>query len=280
VRFGIALPIFGPYSDVRLLAELVSEAEESGWEGCFLWDHIQMGRGESVADPWVALAVMAHVTGRIRLGTLVTPIFRRHLANLARETVTLDHLSRGRLILGVGLGDDTFGEVSAFRGPHDDRVRAEILDEGLAVLTGLWSGRPFSFVGKHFHVDDAYFVPASFQSPRIPIWVAGTWPKKPPFRRAARYEGIVPVVGDMASPLTPAQTRDLVNYIDRFRARDVSFDIIHFGLTRGVSAGEDREVIGPYASVGVTWWIEQVLSWSASIEEVRWRIHRGPPHFD
>jgi alkanesulfonate monooxygenase SsuD/methylene tetrahydromethanopterin reductase-like flavin-dependent oxidoreductase (luciferase family) len=280
VRFGIDLPIFGPYSDVRLLAELALEAEQSGWDGCFLWDHIQMARGEPLADPWVALAVMAYVTSRIRLGTLVMPIFRRHLAKLARETVTLDHLSRGRLILGVGLGDDRFGEISAFGGPQDDRVRAEVLDEGLAVLTGLWSGRPCSFAGKHLHVKDAYFTPASFQSPRIPIWVAGTWPKKPPFRRAARYEGIVPVVGDMATPLSPAQTRDIVDYIGRFRTQGVPFDVIHFGLTRGVSADEDREVVGSYTSVGVTWWIEQALSWSGSIEEIHRRIRQGPPRFD
>ncbi len=180
MRFGISFSTIGPYSDVRVIGDLAREAEDAGWDGCFVWDHIQAGWLETVADPWITLTAIALATRRIRVGTLVTPLYRRHPWKLARETVTLDHLSRGRMILGVGLGSDLFGEISAFGGPLDDRVRAQMLDEGLAVLTGLWSGEPFSFSGAHFKINDTCFIPAPVQLPRIPIWVAGTWPSRPP----------------------------------------------------------------------------------------------------
>ncbi|HEY2107421.1 MAG TPA: LLM class flavin-dependent oxidoreductase [Candidatus Binataceae bacterium] len=172
MRFGISFTTFDLYSDVRVLADLAREAEDAGWDGCFVWDHIQAGWLDTVADPWVALTAITLATLRIRVGTLVTPLYRRHPWKLARETVTLDHLSQGRLILGVGLGSDLYGEISAFGGPLDDRVRARMLDEGLAVLTGLWSGEPFSFAGEYFQVNNTRFIPAPMQSPRIPIWVA------------------------------------------------------------------------------------------------------------
>ena len=108
MRFGIDFPTSGQYSDPRLLAELARDAENSGWDGCFVWDHVQLELAESVADPWITLAAIALSTTRIRLGTLVTPLFRRNPWKLARETVTLDQLSKGRLILGVGSGTDVF----------------------------------------------------------------------------------------------------------------------------------------------------------------------------
>ena len=159
MRFAIDLPNFGEYSDPHVLAELARAAEDAGWDGCFIWDHIQVERSIPVADPWVALAAMALVTRQIRIGPLVTPLFRRHPWKVARETVTLDHLSGGRLTLGVGLGSDMFGEISAFDGPLADSLRAEMLDESLAIVTGLWSGESFSFSGKHFRVNNARFLP-------------------------------------------------------------------------------------------------------------------------
>ena len=277
VRFAIDLPNFGEYSDPHLLAQLAREAEDAGWDGCFIWDHIQVQRSASVADPWVALAAMALVTRRIRIGPLVTPLFRRHPWKVARETVTLDHLSGGRLTLGVGLGSDMFGEISAFDGPLADSLRAEMLDESLAIVTGLWSGESFSFSGKHFRVNNARFLPTPLQSPRIPIWIAGTWPKKPPFRRAARYDGVVAVRGDIEYPLSPAQVSDLVAYVRRFRTADLIFDVLQFGETPGQSKAEDREIVAPYAAAGSTWWIESVFPRHREVEQARLRIRRGPP---
>jgi alkanesulfonate monooxygenase SsuD/methylene tetrahydromethanopterin reductase-like flavin-dependent oxidoreductase (luciferase family) len=281
MRFGISFSTIGPYSDVRLLADLAREAEDAGWDGCFVWDHIQVGWLETVADPWIALTAIALATKRIRVGTLVTPLFRRHPWKLARETVTLDHLSQGRLILGVGLGSDLFGEISAFGGPLDDRVRAQMLDEGLAVLTGLWSGKPFSFSGKHFKVNDTCFLPAPVQLPRIPIWVAGTWPRRPPFRRAARYDGVIPVTGDIRSALSAADLSELIDYILQHRAGEAQdlYDVVYSAGTTGAGASsdQDREIIAPYAAAGATWWLESTLPWERSPGQTRDRIHRGPP---
>src|ERR1700687_3864672 len=277
MRFAVDLPNFGEYSDPHILAQLACEAEDAGWDGCFIWAQIQVERWVPVADPWVALAAMALVTRRIRIGPLVTPLFRRHPWKVARETVTLDHLSRGRLTPGVGLGSDMFGGIRAFEGPLADSLRAEMLDESLAIVTGLWSGERFSFSGKHFRVNNARFLPTPLQSPRIPIWIAGTWPKKPPFRRAARYDGVVAVRGDIESPLSPAQVSDLVAYVRRFRTADLIFDVLQFGETPGQTKAEDREIVAPYAAAGSTWWIESVFPRHREVEQARLRIRRGPP---
>jgi alkanesulfonate monooxygenase SsuD/methylene tetrahydromethanopterin reductase-like flavin-dependent oxidoreductase (luciferase family) len=278
VRFAIDLPNFGQYCNPRVLGELAREAEDAGWDGCFIWDHIHVGRLDPVADPWIALTVMALMTKRIRIGPLVTPLFRRHPWKVARETVTLDHLSGGRLILGVGLGSDMFREISTFDGPVADRLRAEMLDEGLAVITGLWSGATFAFNGTHFRVKETCFMPPPLQSPRIPIWVAGTWPKKPPFRRAARYDGAVAVAGDVESSLSPMQISELVAYVMRIRNADSAFDIVQFGETPGMSKIQDLEIVAPYASAGATWWVESMFPRRRDVEEARLRIRQGPPN--
>ena len=217
MKFAFDNPQFGAFADPRLLAQLAHEAEDAGWDAFFLWDHIQVGWPDAVADPWIALAAMAMATSRILIGPIVTPLYRRHPWKLARETVTLDHLSGGRVVLGVGLGDDVFGEIRTFDGPMDPRTRAAMLDESLAVLLGFWSAEKFSFEGKHYTIRDAQFLPAPLQKPRIPIWVAGTWPRKPPFRRAARFDGILPISGDIETQLTPSQVRDLVAFIKSVR---------------------------------------------------------------
>jgi alkanesulfonate monooxygenase SsuD/methylene tetrahydromethanopterin reductase-like flavin-dependent oxidoreductase (luciferase family) len=188
MQYAIYMPAGEDFSDPRTLAELGREAEQSGWDGFFIWDHVVLGPSERTLDPWVGLAAVAMVTERIRIGTMVTPIPRRRPWKLARETATLDRLSNGRLTLGVGIGlgakewDDLGEETSP-------KVRGEMLDEALQVLTGLWSGEIFSFEGKYYHVKNARFLPTPVQ-PHIPIWVGGFWPKQAPMRRAARYDRI------------------------------------------------------------------------------------------
>src|SRR5438874_5033871 len=146
-----------------------------------------------MADPWVALTAMAMATSHIKLGPIVTPLPQRRPWKLARECVTLDHLSQGRLILGVGLGSDSFfKEYSTYGESPDDKLHGAMLDEGLAVLTGLWRGEPFTHHGAHYTVDGAHFLPRPLQQPRIPIWLAGIWPHPRPFRRAAKWDGVVP----------------------------------------------------------------------------------------
>jgi alkanesulfonate monooxygenase SsuD/methylene tetrahydromethanopterin reductase-like flavin-dependent oxidoreductase (luciferase family) len=275
MRFGISLSTIGDYSDPALLASLAREAEGRGWDGCFVWDHIQARLGDPVADPWIALSAIAVATARIRIGTLVTPLYRRRPWKLARETATLDRLSAGRLVLGVGLGSDMFHEISAFAGPMEDRLRAELLDEGLAVLTGLWSGKLFAFEGKHFKIHTTRFLPTPVQMPRIPIWVAGTWPKRPPFRRAARFDGVIPVCGDMQSSLLPAQLRELVAYVKQVRGTGRPFDVVFTADTPG-EGDEDRQIVAAYTDAGATWWLESILPQRLP-SQARDRIRRGPP---
>jgi alkanesulfonate monooxygenase SsuD/methylene tetrahydromethanopterin reductase-like flavin-dependent oxidoreductase (luciferase family) len=277
VKFGVDLPISGGYSEPRLLMRLAAEAEDAGWDGCFLWDHIGVGGAARAADPWIALAAIATATTRIEIGPMVTPIFRRSPWKLARETVTLDRLSGGRLIFGAGLGSDMFGEISMIGGPLDDRIRAEMLDEGLEILTGLWRGEPYSFAGKHYRIANARFTPAPERSPRIPIWIAGTWPKKPPFRRAARYDGVLPVTGDLKTPISPGQFREIIRYIREIRSANEPFDFAHIGGTPGKSLDQDRETVAPYAAAGATWWLESIAPARQSLDDVRARIRRGPP---
>jgi alkanesulfonate monooxygenase SsuD/methylene tetrahydromethanopterin reductase-like flavin-dependent oxidoreductase (luciferase family) len=275
--YAFDTPQFGPYADPKFLAELARDAENAGWDAFFIWDHIQVNWPDPVADPWIALAAMAIATKRIRLGPLVTPLYRRSPWKLARETVTLDHLSDGRITLGVGLGADMFGEISTFDGPLDDKTRAAMLDEGLAVLQGLWSSEKFSFEGKYYKVREARFLPGPLQRPRIPIWVAGSWPNKRPFRRAARFDGVAPVSTDIEKSLTPDDIRAIVAFIKRQRTSDAPFDLVHSGETPGENAEQDREIVAPYAEAGATWWLEGILPWKTSLDKVRARIRKGPP---
>jgi alkanesulfonate monooxygenase SsuD/methylene tetrahydromethanopterin reductase-like flavin-dependent oxidoreductase (luciferase family) len=292
MHYGIYLPNFGEYSDLRLLAELAHDAEVAGWEGCFLWDHIHQWHGqEPFADPWMALTAMALHTERIRLGPLVTPLARRRPWKLARETVTLDHLSGGRLILGVGVGlpqaaslpPEDFGAFGEAVAPH---VRAARMDEGLAVLTGLWRGQPFSYDGTQYQVHDVCFRPPPVQQPRIPLWVGGHWPTKAPFRRAAQWDGVFPqgrqnLPGSahsqqaMNTRLTPATIRELVAYIMAHRASAAPFEVVYGGQTSGRDAAEDRAIVTPYAEAGLTWWLENRRN--RSLAAMRERIRIGPP---
>ncbi len=229
---------------------------------------------QPIADPWVTLAAVAMSTKRIKLGALVTPMPRRLPWKLARELVTLDHLSNGRMIQGVGIGEDEFGEYSTFNRCADAKTRAQMLDEGLAVLTGLWSGEPFTFKGHHYQIEDAHFLPGPVQQLRIPIWVACMWPNKKPLRRAAQWDGVFPVGWE--TPMQPDDFREMLRYIDRHRVGDRSFDVAHWGMTQGQSVA-DADIVLPYAEAGVTWWIENISDVRGSFDEMRERVRRGPP---
>jgi alkanesulfonate monooxygenase SsuD/methylene tetrahydromethanopterin reductase-like flavin-dependent oxidoreductase (luciferase family) len=275
MKFGVYLSGVGVFCDAALLAGLAHEAEMAGWDGAFMWDHI--AQPHSAVDPWVTLAAMAVKTERIKLGPVITPLARRRPWKLARETVTLDHLSNGRLILGVGLGwgsteFDTFGEDG------NPCTRAEKLDEGLDVLTGLWSGRPFNYNGKHYQVKDAQFLPHPFQLPRIPIWVCGAWPgKKAPFRRAARWDGVVAICSENRA-IMPEEITAVKEYITRHRTADDAFDVIVILWSEGVHTPEERQEVERYKDMGVTWWLEDLsLERFQSIDDVRSRLRKGPP---
>ena len=257
MRFAVNVQNFAPFADPRRLAELAKEAEDNGWDGFFLWDHIHW-HGPPMVDPWVALAAIAVATERIKIGTIVTPLPRRRPWKVARETVTLDHLSGGRVILGVGLGYPPDVEYERLGEDADDRVRAQKLDEGLDVLNGLWSGEPFSYQGKHFQLEDVTFLPKPVQQPRIPTWVAGMWPNKRPFRRAARYDGVVPMKVDpsgVPTLISPAEVAEVVAYVRRHRDTDATFDVA-LGVAIPTDPAQARDVVDSFAAAGATWLLD------------------------
>jgi len=275
VKYGIYSPGFGAFSNPQILAELARDAEDAGWDGFFLWDHVHFADAP-IGDPWITLTVMATVTSHIRLGTVITPVPRRRPWKLAREVVTLDHLSLGRAILGVGIGDDRWGrEYSAFGEQMDERVRGEMLDEGLDILAGLWSGKAFSYEGKHYHLDHVTFLPEPLQKPRIPVWVAATWPNRKPFRRAARWDGVITASGQ--GGLTPANYREIRTYVDQFRQDDAPYDVVRpAGLPTG-DRGAVAEAIAEYEEAGVTWWLVPLEDDMGPLDELGRRVRNGPP---
>ena len=273
MQYAIHVPNFGEYADPRFTAGLARDAEAAGWDGFFVWDHINAAYqpGTPMADPWVLLTAIALATERVRIGTMVTPLPRRRPWKLARETVTVDRLSGGRLILGVGLGFPPDLEYTALGEEADERVRAEMLDEGLEVVAGLWSGEPFSFEGAHHQVSDVQFLPTPAQEPRIPIWVAQMWPHRRPLERAARWDGLVPMhETDMFA--TPAQVREVVATVRSHRDDDAPFDV-NVGLPITADRSEAAQLAQEYEEAGATW--VQVGAWTAA--ELRAQIDAGPP---
>jgi alkanesulfonate monooxygenase SsuD/methylene tetrahydromethanopterin reductase-like flavin-dependent oxidoreductase (luciferase family) len=297
MKYGVTVPNWGECFDPRTLAEMAHEAETASWDGFFIWDHVQFIPTPTV-DPWVALAAIALATERIRIGPLVTPLPRRRPVKLARETVSLDHLSDGRLVLGVGIGAGPW--EWDYLGEETDLVtRGAMLDEGLDLLTRLWTGEPVLHDGRFYRfrgdfgpgrpeVNPTPLLPTPRQSPRIPIWVAGTWPKKPPFRRAARWDGVVPLGPDLGEGprLTPPDVRSMLAYIRLHRTdADAPFDVVIGGHTDRPDRTADRAIVESYLEAGATWWLEDVSPWPFGwnwqgpwpFAAMRDRIRGGPP---
>jgi alkanesulfonate monooxygenase SsuD/methylene tetrahydromethanopterin reductase-like flavin-dependent oxidoreductase (luciferase family) len=276
VQFAVNVHNFAAFADVRRLAELAKEAEDSGWDGFFLWDHIHFTQ-QPMVDPWVALTAIAMTTSRIRIGTMITPLARRRPWKLARETASIDQLSGGRLILGVGLGGPPDQEFTRLGEDADDRVRAGKLDEGLDVLTGLWSGEPFSYQGEHYRLDDVTFLPRPVQQPRIPIWVGGYWPNRAPFRRAARWDGASPakIGATPDSPgalLSPEELPQAVAYIQKHRASNEPYDV-SVGTSIPADRVQARELVDRFAAAGATW----LMDWRPNPEALAERLRAGVP---
>jgi alkanesulfonate monooxygenase SsuD/methylene tetrahydromethanopterin reductase-like flavin-dependent oxidoreductase (luciferase family) len=281
VRFAIGLPNVGAYGDPGLLVELGSIAERSGWDGVFIWDHVAYREpGWPVADPQVAVAALAATTKHVRLGVLMVALPRRRPWKVARELASLDVLSGGRATFGAGLGSLAFQEYEAFGEQGDAKVRAERLDEALEVVVGLWSGAPFTYQGKYYRVTNGRFLPRPVQQPRIPVWVAGRWPARRPFVRAARWDGVFPTHVDVghAQTMSPAQLEDIVTYTLSQRNPSADpFDIIIEGHTDGADSSSEARRIADYEDVGLTWWVEKLGWFRGSVDDMRQRIQAGPP---
>jgi alkanesulfonate monooxygenase SsuD/methylene tetrahydromethanopterin reductase-like flavin-dependent oxidoreductase (luciferase family) len=290
MQFAIDIPHFGDFADPRLTAEVAREAEAAGWDAVWVWDHIQRDPGVPYADPWILLTVIALATKRVRLGPMVTPLPRRRPWLVAREAVTLDILSGGRLTLGLGNGSP-IREFAAFGEEADLRIRAAKLDEGLAIIDGLFGGRPFSFTGEHYRLDEVEFLPTPLQRPRMPIWLATTWPIRAPFRRAARWDGTWPLRRDpdgISRPMSPDDIRGVCAVIAEERAAaglpaglaadpGAPFDVLVAGVTPADDPAAAAATAREFAEAGATWWTERINTSRGDLAEMRRRIRRGPP---
>jgi len=286
MKFGISVSNLGIYSDFDELIALAQDAEEADWDGIFPWDHIlHKPRVDSrVVDPWIALAAIAANTRKILLGPMVTPIARRRPWKVARETVSLDHLSKGRLILGVGLGSVIKQDFDRFGEDSDSKVRGEKLDESLEILQGLWKGEPFGFDGMHYKVEEeTVFLPKPYgDKDRIPIWVGGgkwSWRMKP-FRRAARFEGTFPEFTDKSGEKVAKYFENVAKYIRKYRGNLENFDFVTLGKAPRSKTGT-KKYFEPIVSSGkITWWVERVYSWKGDLMQIRKKIREGPPDVD
>jgi alkanesulfonate monooxygenase SsuD/methylene tetrahydromethanopterin reductase-like flavin-dependent oxidoreductase (luciferase family) len=258
MKFGISLPPFGDYADPHYLTETARAAETAGWDGFFIWDHMFFDPSfHPNVDPWV----------------------------LARQTVSVDRLSNGRLVLGVGLGDPVQWDFGFFAEETDNKQRAVRLDEGLDILSGLWAGEMFQYEGTHYHVQNVQFLPQSIQSPRIPIWVGGNWPNRSPLRRASRWDGYCPL---KEGGMQVEDWREAITYIRQHHTAGTPFDFVHSGQVPEAQWSQAGDLIEPYREIGVNWWIEDVSPWRFGHSwKLAWRpefthqmdalIRRGPP---
>lgn len=273
MKFGLALP----YNATQSYARWAALAEQVGWDGCFLGDAIWC------EDPMIGLAAMAMKTERIRLGTLITPVPLRKPWKIASESLALDHLSGGRMTLGLATGAVWMGWYAFPDEVTETKARVEMLDETIEILTRLYLREPFDFDGKHYHLeltqlDQQHYPPKPVQQPRIPLWLPGLWPRQKSMQRALKCDGLI---AEKISPegepqeVTPADVRAMKAYVEANRTESTPFDIVVIGKTGDLSRVQQVESLSAWQQAGATWWVEDL--WSQALEDIEARIQPGPP---
>lgn len=276
MRFGVFLPPFAEFAEPRRVVALGTQTESAGWDGLFLWDHMLAFPGMAVADPWVVMAAVATVTQRIRLGALVTPLPRRRPWVLSRQMATLDRLSGGRLIGGVGLGDDGWSEFSSFGDAVDPVTRGAMLDEALELLQQFLNGEPVDYDGSHYSVHSPALLPTPLQRP-LPLWGAVRWPNKRPLARIAKLQGCFPIFHTPGAlpPPDPAEISALrAALLERGAATDIAI-AVRCNLAAEEPASVPETVAALEAS-GVTWMLEAVAP-GTDPDVVSRIVEQGPP---
>ncbi len=260
MKHALFLPIFDELADPRVSAMVASDAEEAGWDGVFVWDHIgYRAPVDAIADPWVTLAAMAMVTSDVRLGPMITPLPRRRPVKLAREVATLDRLSDGRVTLGIGIGGDGAGELTATGEELDDRVRGEMLDEGLEVLQQAWTGQELQHRGTHYVADGLVVRPTPVQE-HLPVWVAVRYGRPKPLVRAARHDGVFPIE---------------IDHPDKLAETLAALGPTRPGYDVAVGAQDDTDP-RPYEAAGATWWMRGFSPYGVTEAAVRAVLTAGP----
>ena len=263
MKHAIWVPLFGELADPRAVVDLAVAAEEHGWNGFFVWDHIAFGE-HPMAEAWTTLAAVAGATSAITLGPLVSALPRRRPGKVIRETATVDRLSGGRLVLGAGIGSDRFGrEYSAFGEVEDDRSRAAMLDEMLAILRTAWSGKRVDHHGEHYTVDGVTFAPTPVRG-AVPVWVAGFAGNARPIRRAVRHDGYFPV-----NVTSPDQLAEIVAAVREQLGDDRPYDV-----AAELVPGRDP---APYAAAGATWTLTDLAPDGLTLDTVSGVVRDGPP---
>lgn len=273
LKFGLAIP----YNQARTAAQWAQLAEEAGWDGFFVGDAIWC------EDPLIALAAAAMTTRRIRLGVMLIPAPLRTPWKIASESLALDRLSEGRLILSLGAGAVWMGWQAFPDVPTGAKERAAMLDETLDILTLLYQRQPFDYDGSHFHLrltqmDVMHYPPKPVQQPRIPLWTPVLWPRLPSMRRALKCDGLlVEKLGSDGRPAeaTPADVREMRAYVEAHRTLSTPFDIVVSGKVCGLPAAQRQEILAGWAEAGATWWVEGL--WGEQEETVTERARQGPP---
>jgi probable F420-dependent oxidoreductase len=274
MRYGIVMSNLDDHADPRLAVRLARAAEEAGWEGFFVWDHLGFVWGPPSCDPWVVLSAVAVSTTRLKLGTAITPLARRRPHVVANALAGLDLLSEGRIIFGVGLGG-VAEEFTAFGEPGDAKERARMLDEGLTVVDRLWSGEPLTHHGQHYEVENVSLAPLPLQRPRIPIWIGGEG--APALRRAARWDGwLAPATSPDGTPTMskdPERIAEMVAGIQRHRTAAAPLEV----AVDGYSEPSDPALPRAYEAAGATWWLESIHGMRGPLDEMMARVEAGPP---
>lgn len=274
MRYGIEITNHGDYADPRVAVRLAQAAEEAGWEGIFVWDHLAFAWSVPSGDPWVILSAVAASTTRLKLGTAVTPLARRRPQVVANALATLDLLSGGRVVFGVGLGG-VEGEFSTFGEPAEAKGRAGMLDEGLVVLDKLLSGEEVTHQGRHYSIEKVKLAPLPVQRPRMPIWIGGESPAA--LRRAGRWDGWLAAAtssdGAPTMAKSPERIATMVAEIQRHKTTDAPFEVAVDGYTEP----DDTALPRAYEEAGATWWLESVHGMRGTLEEMMTRVRAGPP---
>ncbi len=276
MKHGIFLPPFDDLAEPRRVARLAADAEQAGWDGFYLWDHMLAEPGMAVAEAWTTLAAIAMTTQRVRIGAMVTPLARRRPWVLARQIATLDRLCGGRLDVGIGLGDDGWREFSAFGDEASPRTRGELLDESLEIIQDLLSGNEVARAGRHFSIDTAPVLPVPVQDP-VPFWAAVRWPNRKPLARAARLQGCFPIFAGSGQLPPPPGAADLAELraelagLGAPRSLDVA---VRVSLHQLADAARP-EAAAALAEAGVTWLLEAFAP-GQDAAEIEAYVRSGP----
>jgi len=276
LQFAVGVPTVAAFADPGFLVGLAARAEAAGWDGFFVWDHLFYRPPNTAAvEPWSIVAAAAAVTSRVRLGVLMTAVPRRRPALLAQQVATIDRLAGGRVVFGAGLGSMP-EEYERLGEDGDLAVRARKLDEALEVIGDLWSGEPVTHHGEFFTVDGVALLPRPAERP--PVWIAGRWPNRAPFRRAARFDGVMPTHAAYShgSFMTPAELGEIVGYVADHRPSRGPFAVVMEGET---DDARRLDAVAPaYADAGLTWWVEKLGWWRGDLAAAARRVDAGPGH--